>query len=178
MSDTPGNGAADPQQQQPPIAINGQYIKDLSFESPNSPTILGEMQNLTEQPNINISVNISTAKLEGPDSSPNLYEVVLEMQAELKVAEKTGYIVELKYGGVFTLNVPEEHLTAVLMIECPRMLFPYARQILSDTTQSGGFMPLMLQPIDFAGMYHNRLANEANDLNAEVSKMSEEHKNN
>ncbi|MBL4692379.1 MAG: protein-export chaperone SecB [Magnetovibrio sp.] len=141
-----------PQQEQPqqPLIINGQYIKDLSFESPNSPGILSDLQNA--QPDVSVNVDVNASKLEG-DENLNLYEVVLDIKAELKVDGKVGFILELQYAGVFTLNVPAEHLSAVLLIECPRLLFPYARNLVSDATRDGGFVPLFLQPIDFAGMY-------------------------
>ena len=172
MIDTPGNGAdkdAHKQPPQPPLMVNGQYVKDLSFESPNSPGILSELQK--HQPNITINVNIINALIEGPGVPANLYEVVLELHAELKLDDKVGFIVELKYAGVFTLNVPKEHLTAFLQVECPRILFPFARQILADSTQAGGFMPLMLQPIDFAAMYQARIQHDMNNLSADVTKM-------
>lgn len=167
MSDKKDNGASQPQQV--PLIVNGQYIKDLSFESPNSPGILTELQG--QQPAISINFNVSTARIENAGAPSNLHEVVLELTAEMKVKEKVGFLVELKYAGVFTVNVPDEHLNAVLLIECPRLLFPYARQVLSELTQGGGFMPLILQPIDFSAMYQARANNELNNLDAEVAEM-------
>lgn len=176
MSDTPGNGpdngAGKGGEQQPSLTVNGQYIKDLSFESPNSPGILSELQNL--KPDIHLSVNLANAPIEGPNVPPNLYEVVLELNAELKLGDRVGFLIELKYAGVFTINVPKEHLSAFLMVECPRILFPFARQILAENTQAGGFMPLMLQPIDFAAMYQARTQGEINALDEEVAKMAAE----
>lgn len=159
------------QQQVPPVIINGQYIKDLSFESPNVPDIFGEMQG--KQPDINITVDVKIR----PVSSQNdaaMHEVVLQLHAAMKIGEKVGFIVELQYAGIFTLNVAEEHTKPVLLIECPRILFPYARQILSDATQQGGFMPLYLQPIDFAAMYQAGQKNELDSIDADVAKMSAE----
>lgn len=156
MSDTQDNGAGgngtSEQAEQAGLVVNGQYLKDLSFESPNSPGILADLQKGV-QPDVNINVNVSTAKLEGPETPGNMHEVVLELNAELKVGDQVGFICELKYGGVFTISVPEEHVKAFSLIECPRILFPFARQIMAEATQNGGFMPLMLQPIDFAAMY-------------------------
>jgi len=166
MSDTPGNGGADAAAQQPPLAINGQYIKDLSFESPNSPGILAELQN--QQPDVNVNIDVQAAKVEGPEGA-SMFEIVLDIRADLKLGEKVGFIIELKYAGVFTLNVPEEHLGAMLLIECPRLLFPFARNILADTTRDGGFVPLMLQPIDFAAMYQANLAQQVQNLEGEVA---------
>lgn len=172
MSDQPGNGgdnSADAQQL-PPLTINGQYVKDLSFEAPNTPGILSDLQ--SQQPDINVNVNVASAKLTAEGVTANMYEVAVDLRAELKLGDKVGFIAELKYAGVFTLNVPEEHETAFLLIECPRMLFPFARQILSDVTQNGGFMPLMLQPVDFAALYQARAQQEAGDLGAQADQMT------
>ena len=157
MTDTPASGPNGGQDapQSAEFAINGQYIKDLSFESPNAPGILSELQH--QQPDVKVNVDVQAAKLDGAE---HMYEVVLDMNAELKLGEKVGFIIELKYAGVFTVNVPQEHLGAMLLIECPRQLFPFARNILSDTTRDGGFVPLMLQPIDFAAMYQANLAQQ------------------
>jgi preprotein translocase subunit SecB len=165
MNDKPDTTAEQPQQAQ--LTINGQYIKDLSFESPNAPAILSEMQN--KQPDVNVNVDVNARKLEAGENQ-NLYEVVLDIKAELKIADRVGFIVELQYAGVYTINVPEEHLTAVLLIECPRMLFPYARNILSDTTRDGGFAPLFLQPIDFAGMYQANMQQQAAAIGDDIEK--------
>lgn len=150
-----------PTEQEPvqqPLIINGQYIKDLSFESPNSPAILSDLQNA--QPDVSVNVDVNASKLEGDENS-NLFEIILDIKAELKIADKVGFILELQYAGVFTLNVPDEHLSAVLLIECPRLLFPYARNLVSDATRDGGFVPLFLQPIDFAGMYQANMQKQA-----------------
>lgn len=170
MNDTPGNGAApaDDQQQAAPLMINGQYVKDLSFEAPNSPGILGELQNT--QPDVSVNVDVKAGKIEGQPSD-NMFEVVLDVKTELKLEGKVGFIAELQYAGVFTLNVPEEHITAMLLIECPRMLFPFARNILADTTRDGGFVPLFLQPIDFAAMYQANLQNQAAQVDQDVAGM-------
>lgn len=167
MSDTQNTGADGQQQQQPPVIFNGQYIKDLSFESPNAPGIFKEMQQT--QPDTKVSVNIGHAKIENADND-GTYEVVLELNVAMQVGEKTGFICELKFAGVFTLNVPEEHLQAFILIECPRLLFPFARQIISDATQQGGFAPLLLQPIDFTALFQQNLQNHA----AEAAKENDE----
>lgn len=146
-----GNGGAAPGQ--PPLTINSQYIKDLSFEVPGAPQIFGQLQNQT--PDITINVNVQATPLGG-----NAYEVVLHARAECKAAEATAFIAELAYGGVFTLHVPQEHLRPVLLIECPRILFPFARHILANTTREGGFLPLMLGPIDFVAMYQRHAAQQ------------------
>jgi len=164
MNDKPDNGA-EQEQQLPPLTVNGQYIKDLSFESPNSPAILQALQGV--QPDVNVNVDVNASEVPNEDGL-KMYEVLLDVKAELKVGDQVGFIIELQYAGVFTLNVPEEHLGAILLIECPRMLFPYARNIISDTTRDGGFVPLFLQPIDFAGMYQANMQRQAEAASAEV----------
>lgn len=134
----------------PPLVVNAQYIKDLSFEVPGAPAIYGEMAG--QNPDIPIHVDINAHPLRD-----NAFEVVLHLKVEAKVGEKPVFIAELAYGGVFTLNVPEEHLQAMLLIECPRMLFPFARVIIADMTRDGGFPPLMIQPIDFVQLYRARM---------------------
>ncbi|MBI5164329.1 MAG: protein-export chaperone SecB [Magnetospirillum sp.] len=133
----------------PPLIVNGQYIKDLSFEVPGAPAIFGEMQN--QSPDIPIHVDIDVSPLRD-----NLFEVVLHLKVEASLADKPVFIAELAYGGVFTVNLPPEHHQAVLLVECPRLLFPFARTIIADATRDGGFPPLMIQPIDFAQLYRSR----------------------
>ncbi|MCH7935850.1 MAG: protein-export chaperone SecB [Proteobacteria bacterium] len=133
-----------------PITINIQFIKDLSFEAPAAPGIFSLMQE--SQPDINVNINVNANPLQD-----NVFEVVLEFQAECKVKEQVAFIFELEYIGVFTLNVPDEHLQPVLLIECPRLLFPFARNILADISRDGGFPSLMLGPVDFAAMFQAKL---------------------
>lgn len=133
-----------------PITINAQYTKDLSFEAPGAPGIFALLQQ--EAPDISVNVNVNVNPLQ-----EKTYEVILEIAAECKTKDKTAFILELEYAGVFTLGVPEEHIQPVLLIECPRLLFPYARNILSDVSRDGGFPPLMLGPLDFAAMYQARI---------------------
>jgi preprotein translocase subunit SecB len=156
-----GNGGTDPassepmegQQTAPALAINAQYIKDMSFEAPATPQIFKELQN--QQPNISVHVDVKAKNI-----APPAYEVVLSIKAECTINDASAFIMDLAYGGVFTVNVPEQHLRPVLLIECPRLLFPFARQIVAMTTVNGGFLPLMLGPVDFAGLYQ-RQAQEA-----------------
>lgn len=166
MSDTQGTATEGGQQHQAPVIINGQYIKDLSFESPNTPGIFQELQKA--QPDINLNIDINHTTVDNPQDT-NTHEVVIELHATMKVGEKVGFICELKYAGVFTLNVPDEHQEAFLMIECPRILFPFARQILSDATQQGGFVPVFLQPIDFAALYQQNVQGQLDKLDKDVA---------
>ena len=142
---------------QPPLLINAQYVKDLSFEVPAAPAVFAQIQQ--RPPEIAIKVDVQARNLEG-----SLFEVVLSIRADCTSAEVVAFILELAYGGVFTLNVPAEDVRPVLLIECPRILFPFARQILAMTTMNGGFLPLMLGPVDFAGLYQQ---------NVQEGKMSE-----
>lgn len=159
---TPGNGgtenasaeAGETQEAAPALAINAQYIKDLSFEAPATPQIFKELQN--QQPNISVHVDVKANNI-----APPAYEVILSIKAECKIADSSAFILELSYGGVFTVNVPEQHLRPILLIECPRMLFPFARQIVAMTTVNGGFLPLMLGPVDFAGLYQKQAQQQA-----------------
>ncbi len=144
------SGAGKTQPAAPALAINAQYIKDLSFEAPTTPHIFKELQN--QQPNIAVHVDVKAKNI-----APPAYEVVLSVKAECKIGDSVAFILELAYGGVFTVNVPEQHLRPILLIECPRMLFPFARQIIAMTTVNGGFLPLMLGPVDFAGLYQKQL---------------------
>jgi preprotein translocase subunit SecB len=135
----------------PQMKILGQYLKDLSFENPHAPQSLNTP---AVQPEISISVNVNARTL-----SPTDYEVELHLEAKASHEQKVVFAADLLYAGVFRLeNIPQEALHPVVLIECPRMLFPFARQVLADATRNGGFPPLMLDPIDFAGMYQKRLA--------------------
>jgi preprotein translocase subunit SecB len=135
----------------PQMKILGQYLKDLSFENPHAPQSLNTQAG---QPEISISVNVNARTLSATD-----YEVELHLEAKASHEQKVVFAADLLYAGVFRLeNIPQEALHPVVLIECPRMLFPFARQVLADATRNGGFPPLMLDPIDFAGMYQKRLA--------------------
>lgn len=146
-ADQPTGGNGGGAGQQPALAINAQYVKDLSFEVPGAPGIFAQIQQ--RPPEIAIKVDVQARGLEG-----NIYEVVLDTRADCKTGEAVAFILELSYAGVFTLNVAPEDIRPMLLIECPRMLFPFARQILASTTLSGGFLPLMLGPVDFAALYN------------------------
>lgn len=132
------------------MRILGQYLKDLSFENPNAPQSLGPQQ---VQPDINIAVNVNARNL-----APTDYEVELHLDAKATLEGKVVFAAELLYSGVFRMeNFPQAMLHPAVLIECPRMLFPFARQVLADATRNGGFPPLMLDPIDFSAMYQKRL---------------------
>jgi len=137
----------------PSLNILAQYIKDLSFENPGAPRSL---QARDKAPAININVNVNANPMSDSD-----FDVVLTLNAEAKDGDKVMFAAELVYGGVFRITgFPQEHMLPVLFIECPRLLFPFARQIVADATRNGGFPPLMIDPIDFAQMFSQRVAEE------------------
>jgi preprotein translocase subunit SecB len=129
------------------IGVNAQYIKDFSFESPNAPQIFGP---LAAPPELTMGVNVRTRPL----TDNKAHEVLLMLKLEAKIKDKTAFIAELTYGGIFTLPaVPEEQLKTLLLIECPRLLFPFARAILADVVRDGGFPQILIAPIDFVALY-------------------------
>lgn len=137
----------------PALSILTQYIKDLSFESPNAPQAL---QAREKAPAININIGVNAASL-GEDN----YDVTLALDVKAGEDKDLLFNVELIYGGVFKLqNFPQDHITPLLFIECPRLLFPFARQIVADATRNGGFPPLMIDPVDFATLFQRRMAEE------------------
>jgi preprotein translocase subunit SecB len=127
-----------------------QYVKDLSFENPRAPDSLQKMA--AGKPDIKISVNINAKKM-GEEG----YEVALSLSATAKVEKETMFIAELNYGALFGVrNVPEDQLQPLLLIECPRLMFPYARRIFADAVRDGGFPPIMLDPIDFTALFQQQ----------------------
>ncbi len=134
----------------PALVVNAQYIKDLSFEAPATPAVFGLLQR--QQPNIGLNINVTATPMQ-----QNMFEVVLNIKAECKTGETVCFILELDYGGLFTLNVEDQYRQAVLLIECPRMLFPFARHLVSVISRDGGFPPVMIGPIDFVALYQQRL---------------------
>jgi len=150
MSNENGNGA---EAVAPAINILAQYTKDFSFENPGAPRSL---QAREKPPAINISVNVNANPMSETD-----FDVVLTLDASAKDGDKVVFHAELSYGGLFRVQgFAQEHMLPVLFIECPRLLFPFARQIVADATRNGGFPPLMIDPIDFAQMSQQRMAEE------------------
>jgi preprotein translocase subunit SecB len=151
-----GNGAS------PTLNILAQYVKDLSFESPGAPNSL---RGRDKAPGININVNVAPNQL-----SDKEYDVTLTINAKATYDKDVLFNVELVYGAVFRIDgFPQEHLTPLLFIECPRLIFPFARQIVAECTRNGGFPPLMIDPIDFTGMFQQRLAEEQAKAKVQVS---------
>jgi preprotein translocase subunit SecB len=142
----------------PQLMVLAQYTKDLSFENPNAP---GSLQQTT-QPQISISVNVVTSPLSDTD-----IEVTLRLEGKAEAAGSVMFNIELQYAGVFRIeNVAQEQIQPLVLIECPRLLFPFAREIIATSVRNGGFPPLMLDPIDFVALYQQRLAQQAPEATA------------
>jgi preprotein translocase subunit SecB len=132
--------------------VLAQYIKDLSFENPNAP---GSLQQTT-QPQISISVNVTANPLSDTD-----IEVTLRTEGKAEANGSVMFNIELDFAGVFRVqNVPLEQVQPLVLIECPRILFPFAREIIATSVRNGGFPPLLLDPIDFVALYQQRLAQQ------------------
>jgi preprotein translocase subunit SecB len=143
--ETPPGGAAN-QTSQPRLMVQTQYVKDLSFENPRGPLGL--------KPDRQFQVQIRELQVQRQRLAADQYEVTLDLQLRGLAGEDTLFVLELVYAGVVAvLNVPESSLDASLLVECPRLLFPFARRIIADATRDGGFPPLLLDPIDFVGLY-------------------------
>jgi preprotein translocase subunit SecB len=161
MSETktpqPGGQAA-----QQPLVVNIQYVKDLSFEVPGAPQIYAQLK---AQPQVNINLDVQARRIQ---EGQNVFEVAIVIRAEAHdtstqcngqsaAVPPTVFVAELTYAGVFTLSgLPENAIEPVLLVECPRILFPFARNILADVTRDGGFPPVLLQPIDFVALWQAR----------------------
>jgi preprotein translocase subunit SecB len=155
MTMATNGGGEPPQAQQKPPQLNvlAQYIKDFSFENPNAPRSLGASQT---QPAINIQINVGVGQL-----APDDYEVSLKIEGKADSADTATllFAFDLTYSGLFRIqNVPQEQIHPVVMIECPRLLFPFAREIIASSVRAGGFPPLLLDPVDFVALYQQRIA--------------------
>ena len=154
---TRGNGqssdpaaATEPQQ----LIINAQYVKDLSFENPRAPQSLIQP---SAQPQVDINVDVNARNL-----APEVFEVTLTINASARVNNDPVFLVELVYGAVVTVrNASEEILPALILVETPRIIFPFARAVIADATRDGGFPPLMINPIDFAELLRRQQASGA-----------------
>jgi preprotein translocase subunit SecB len=147
-----GDGQSPPAPENvPSLSVLVQYSKDFSFENPNAPQSLLQQQ---QQPQIGIQINVNPRQMSNTD-----FEVELKVEGKAENDGNVLFAFDLNYAGVFRLtNIPQENLGPLLMIECPRLLFPFAREIISDAVIKGGFPPLMLNPVDFVGLYQRRLA--------------------
>ncbi|MFM2421687.1 MAG: Protein-export protein SecB [Pseudomonadota bacterium] len=142
-------GAPEPGQVQLPVRIVAQYIRDLSFEAPGVEKMLG---GITEEPKLGVEVNVNARNMKD-----RLFESALDMKAKAENKDGVFYDLHVVYTGLFEVgDIPEEALEPLLLIHAPSLLFPFARRIIADLTREGGFPPLLLDPMDFASMYHQR----------------------
>ena len=148
---TGANGATDAAGGEAPQgAALAQYVKDLSVENPSAPQVF----QWNEQPQLDVQFNIAVNKV-----ADEVHEVVLKIDASARSASGVQFVLDLSYAGIFGLrNLPEEQLAPFLLVEAPRLLFPFARQVVAAATQDAGFPPLMLDPIDFGALYMQRAA--------------------
>jgi len=145
-----------------PLVVNIQYVKDLSFEVPGAPQVFSQIRS---QPQVSINLDVQARRVQEGQA---VFEVAIMIRAEAHDSTPqtngqaaspppTVFVAELTYAGVFTLNgLPDNAIEPVLLVECPRILFPFARNILSDVTRDGGFPPVLLQPIDFVALWQSR----------------------
>jgi len=159
MSTSNGGPAGAPAQDAPQLTVVGQYIKDFSFENPNAPRSL---MSSGQQPQIGIQIRVDAQPLSDTD-----IEVAIKVEGKAETGGNLMFAFDLTYAGVFRIrNVPQESMNALVLIECPRLLFPFAREIIATTVRQGGFPPLLLDPVDFVALYRDRMsrlqpANEA-----------------
>lgn len=139
---------------QAPLTVTAQYVKDLSFENPSP---LANITGNEERPSISIHIEAQAHNI-----VDRTFEVTLRVQVDAKRKEDQVFLLDLEYAGAFTIGneVPEEYIRPILMIECPRILFPFARNIVANATQDGGYPALLLTPVDFADLYQRQIAQE------------------
>ncbi len=149
--------------QQVQVSINGQYIKDLSFQSPSVPKIFSELK---EAPKIDLHLNVGVKNVE-----KDQYEVSLDIKAEALKGSEVVFNVEIQYAGLFGIKdfTDEEQKKQILLIYCPNLIFPFARRIIADITRDAGFQPLMINPVDFAGLYMQQQTENSQTATAKPS---------
>ena len=151
MAEQGNNGASADASKAPRLSVLVQYSKDLSFENPNAPRTLGPQP---QAPSISVQINVNARQV-----GPTDYEVTLLLEGGAGEGQNTMFKFELNYAGVFRVeNIPAEQIQPAVMIEGPRLLFPFARQIIADAVRNGGFPPLYIDPIDFHALFLQRMA--------------------
>lgn len=148
MTDQPN----DQQQEAPIFRLQKMYVKDLSFENPNAPDVFTVKQS---EPKVEVNLGLKNRTVPGD----SLYEVTISITAKVTQGEQsqTLFIVEIEHCAVFTIkNIPEQHIPAVLAVDCPSMMFPYTRQIISQLTVDGGFVPFLMEPVNFLALFQNQ----------------------
>lgn len=155
----PLTGADPDQQGGPQLRALSQFVKDLSFENPGNPMAQG-------QPNIDIGIDVQAT----PHRQGNgVYEVSLKLRAVAQIQDTTLFVLELDYGGLFQIDgMNEAEAEPALLIECPRLLFPFARRLIADITREGGFPPLLIDPVDFSALYRNQKLSQSGQSGGEA----------
>ena len=146
MSDTSDTAPQPQQPSGPSLRVHNQYIKDLSFENPGV--------RVNEQPNVDLGIDVQAVP---QNQQEGIYEVILKLNARAGTKDQALFLVELQYAGMFQIQgASQADLEAMLLIECPRMLFPFARRVVADVTQEGGFPALRIDPVDFTALYRQQ----------------------
>ena len=141
-----------PSSKSPMFTINDQYVKDLSFENPNIPGLV----QLETEPSIEVNIDVKGTKLDD-----NIYEVVLTLTCNGISGDVALFVAELSYASLVSLNnVPDEQIQKLLVVDCPTLMFPFARNIIAEVTRDGGYPPILMQIVDFSAIFEN----SANDL--------------
>lgn len=155
LTDLNMNPAPNGEDTQPVAGVISQYVKDLSVENPNAPA----SYQWADQPQIDLQFNIGAVQI-----NEEVHEVELKVNVTAKAEKGNAYLVELSYCGLVGMrNLPDEQVHAFLYAEAPRILFPFARRIIADATRDAGYQPLMLDPIDFNGLYIQQLQRKAEE---------------
>jgi preprotein translocase subunit SecB len=145
-----GQPQAQPAQALPQLNVLGQYVKDFSFENPNAPRSLAPTQ---EQPQLNVQINVGVQQ-----HAPTDFEVTLKLEGKADSKGTVLFAFDLTFCGMFRIqNIPQEHIQPMVMIECPRLLFPFAREIIGTAVRNGGYAPFLLDPVDFVALYQQRM---------------------
>ena len=144
-NETPTEAAGQQNATAATFTINAQYVKDLSFENPNIPGLL----TLEAEPSVEMNIDVKGSNLDN-----DFYEVVLTLSCKGSSGETTLFVAELSYASLISLNdVPEEQIQRILFVECPILMFPFARNIIADATRDGGYPPILMQPVDFQAIF-------------------------
>ena len=141
-----------PNAEAPIFRLQKMYVKDLSFENPNAPKVFTVKQS---EPKVEVNLGLKSAPIEGD----GLYEVTISITAKVTQVEEanTLFLIEIEHCAVFTIkNIPEQHIPVVLAVDCPTMMFPYTRQIISQLTVDGGFVPFLMEPVNFLALYQSQ----------------------
>jgi preprotein translocase subunit SecB len=140
----------------PTFRVNGLFVKDISFENPRAPGIF--LQPMKNPPKMGVSIDVAIRNLKETS-----YEVTLRITTKAEENNSTMFLVEVVHGGVFSINpaIPEEHHARILFIDCAAVIFPFARRIISDLTAEGGYPPVLLEPVNFEGIYRSKTGKAA-----------------